>query len=65
MRRRSDTPIKPEKQKDQISMLWDAVYNHLPCQIHWQDKKINFILAFVSLILGLLTFLAIAFMVGQ
>lgn len=57
-----EIPKKPERQKDQISMLWDAMYNHIPGilkeqdrRFKWQDVKINFILAFVALILGALT----------
>ena len=47
-------PEKPEKQKDQIAQLWDAVYNHIPTQLRWQNIKINFILVFVGLILAAL-----------
>jgi hypothetical protein len=48
------TPQKPKNQKEQISMLWDAVYNHLPSRLNWQDKKLNFILIFMGLILAAL-----------
>jgi len=60
-----NVPEKPGRLEDQVSMLWDAVWNHIPAQLAWQDKKINFILTFVALILGLLTFLGVAFMVGK
>lgn len=46
-------PEKPEKQKDQISELWDAVFNHIPTQIGWLNMKMNFILALVGIILAL------------
>ena len=56
---------KPVTTKEQINLIWEAVFNHIPSQLHWQDIKINFILVFVALILGMLTFLGIAFMVGK
>ncbi len=59
------TQEKPKSEESQISMLWDAVYNHIPTQIKWLNVKLTFILTFVALILGLLTFLGIAFIVGQ
>jgi len=46
-------PEKPANQKDQISMLWDAVYNHIPSRLKWQDIKINFILAFLMVVIVL------------
>ena len=46
-------PGKPDKQRDQISMLWDAVYNHIPTQLHWQNTKVNFVLAMLGLLIGL------------
>ena len=46
-------PKKPTKQKEQIDMMWQAVYNHLPTKIKWIDVKANFILALVALILAL------------
>jgi len=51
------TPKKPDKQKDQISMLWDAVYNHIFHRLNFIDLEIKFILVFLALIL---TFLGIA-----
>ena len=56
---------KPETLEEQISTLWDAVFNHIPTQINWVNTKLTFILTFVALILGLLTFLGIAFIVGN
>jgi len=47
-------PDKPESMKGQIDMLWDAVYNHIPTRLKWQDVKLNFILGFLGLILTLL-----------
>lgn len=55
---KSNTPSKPQEQKDQISMLWDAVYNHIPARLKWQDVKLNFILGFMALILVVLGVLA-------
>lgn len=51
---RNNIPEKPNATKDQVSMLWDAVYNHLPSRLSWQDKKISFVLAITGLSLGLL-----------
>lgn len=48
-----ETPDKPTKEKEQISMLWDAVWNHLPHQLNFMDTKINFILAFMALLMAL------------
>jgi len=57
-----EIPEKPEKSKEQISMLWDAMYNHIPGilkeqnkRLGWQELKINFILVLVALILAALT----------
>lgn len=56
-----EIPPKPEKPEDQISMMWDAIYNHIPSilrqqdrRFKWQDVKINFVLALIALILALL-----------
>ncbi len=62
---KNTVPEKPKSQKDQISMVWDALFNGLIHRVNFQDIKINFILGFMVLILGLLGFLAIAFMIGQ
>lgn len=56
---------KPNTLEEQISMLWEACFNHIPSQLKWLDIKLTFILTFVALILGLLTFLGIAFIVGK
>lgn len=54
-----EIPEKPEKLEDQVSMMWDALFNHLPGilkeqnrHFKWQDVKLNFILVFVGLILA-------------
>ena len=47
-------PDKPEREDEQISMLWDAVYNHIPHRLDFLNVKINFILAFIALVLALL-----------
>ena len=47
-------PEKPTRQRDQIDMLWDGVFNHLPTKIKWIDVKVNFLMAFVALILALM-----------
>lgn len=54
-------PPKPPSEKEQISVMWDILANHLPhClqdvydRIHWVDRKLNFILGFMGLVLALL-----------
>ena len=49
-----DTPKKPEDKDQQISMIWDALYNHVFHRLKTQDLKINFIFGFLALILALL-----------
>ena len=44
-------PKKPETLTEQISMMWDALFNDLPHRLKWQDTKINFILVFMALLL--------------
>lgn len=51
---KNQTPEKPDKQKDQISMLWDACFNDIPHRLKWQDVKINFILGFMGVVLTLI-----------
>ena len=45
---------KPTKMSAQIDMVWDELFNHIPSRLRWQDVKLNFLLGFVALILGLL-----------
>jgi len=47
----NNIPKKPETIAEQVSMMWDALYNHVPHRLRWQDIKINFILAFMALLL--------------
>lgn len=49
-----DIPKKPEDKDEQISMIWDALYNHVFHRLKTQDMKINFMFAFIALILALL-----------
>jgi len=51
-------PDKPKTQREQTSMLWDAVFNHIPERLTWQDMKLNFILALLALTLVFLGVLA-------
>jgi len=48
-------PEKPKTQKEQISMLWDAVFNHLFTAQHWQGIMLKFVLAILAVIIGLWT----------
>jgi len=52
-------PPKPEDSKEQTSMMWDFLYNHLPSRLNkqdykilWQDRKINFILVLVAILVA-------------
>lgn len=47
---------KPKTQKEQISMLWDAVFNHLFTAQHWQGIMLKFVLALLAVIIGLWAF---------
>ena len=54
-----EIPTKPEAPNDQISMIWDFVWNHLPSRLKkqddkilWQDRKINFILVLVAILVA-------------
>jgi len=49
----NDIPDKPDKQKDQISELWDACFNHLPTHIRWLNVKVNFILAMIGVVMAM------------
>ena len=45
---------KPESQEEQISVIWDFLFNHLAHRVKFIDLKIAFILGFLTLILALL-----------
>lgn len=47
-------PEKPKTQKDQVSVMWDIMCNHLLSWAKWQDVKMRFIMAFLALIIALL-----------
>ena len=47
-------PEKPQTLDEQISMIWDAVFNHIFHQLKFQDVKINFILTFLGLLIAIL-----------
>ena len=52
-------PEKPKTTKDQINMIWDALFNAIPHHLKSQDIRINFILAFMALVLGLMAVMLI------
>lgn len=54
MTMKDDIPKKPETQRAQIEMLWEAAYNHLPHKISILGVKVNLIMAFGGLSLALL-----------
>ena len=45
-------PEKPKTTKEQINMIWDALFNSLPHRMRSQDIRINFTLAFMALVLA-------------
>jgi len=52
-------PEKPKDPDQQVSMMWDFLYNHLPGRLNkqdykilWQDRKINFILVLVAILVA-------------
>jgi len=54
-----EIPPKPESNNEQTSMMWDFLYNHLPSRLNkqdykilWQDRKINFILILVAILVA-------------
>jgi len=51
---RNKMPQKPQRQKDQVDMLWDAVFNHLPSKLNWIDIEIKFVFLLLVVILAIL-----------
>jgi len=49
-----EMPAKPDKQKDQIDMMWVALYNHTPHRFRWMDIKMNFLIGLHGLQLALI-----------
>ena len=47
-------PEKPKTTKEQVSVLWDIVANHLITQVRMNNMKLNFVLGFLGLIMGLI-----------
>jgi len=54
LRRRYQTPKKPDKQGEKLDTLWEMVCNELIHRIELQDIKVNFVLLALTLICGLL-----------
>ena len=52
-------PEKPKTTKEQINMIWDALFNAIPHHLKSQDIRINFILAFMALILAMIGILVV------
>ncbi len=44
----------PEDDSKKLDILYTFVCNHLNHKVKWVDVKLNFVLVFVALILGLL-----------
>ena len=46
-------PDKPKTHDEQMDMIWEACFNHIPTRLGWVDLKVNFILAFIGIVLAL------------
>jgi len=57
--RNNKIPEKPKTQKEQISVLWDVVCNHVFSKLSTHDTMMKFILAFTALTLAFLAILVI------
>lgn len=56
-----EVPEKPATLDEQISMIWEALFNHLPGmllrqeeRLNWYDVKMRFQLALLAVIVGFL-----------
>ena len=49
-----ETPEKPTAQKDQIAMMWESLYNHIPHKFQLIDLKMNFLLSLVGIEVALI-----------
>lgn len=45
---------KPESQEEQVSLLWDFVFNFLSHKLRFIDLKIGFVLTLITIILALI-----------
>jgi hypothetical protein len=45
---------KPQKQEEQIDLIWEYLFNYLLHKVRFMDLKIGFILGFITLMLALL-----------
>ena len=52
---KSRLPEKPKTMKEQIDQLWEACFNHIPSRLKWMDTKIAFILAFIAIVMVLVS----------
>ena len=52
--RRNGIPEKPKTQKEQVSVLWDIVCNHIFSKVMTHDMQMKFVLVFLGLILAFL-----------
>jgi hypothetical protein len=56
-----DVPTKPRHPNKQLSMIWEQCFNHLPSimasvgkRLWWQDRKLDFMMVLLGLILACL-----------
>ena len=50
----SEKPKKPEDEKEQISMLWDQMFNHLPTWMRFVEMRFNFNWLLFGIVIALL-----------
>jgi len=46
------TPEMPKDPRKRNEMMWEAIFNHIPHRLAWQDMKLNFVLVLLALILA-------------
>jgi len=50
----SEKPKKPEDRDEQISMMWDMMYNHLPTWMRFVELRFNFNWLLFGIVIALL-----------
>ena len=48
-------PEQPKTQRGMIDMIWRAVFNDIPHELKWQDRKMSFVLWALAGVIGLMS----------
>ena len=56
---KNNMPEKASTTEGIIDQLWLAVFNHIPSRLNVMDMKVNFIMAFMGLILALVAIILV------